>query len=106
MNCRIMRLIVFFDLPMITNKDLAEYRNFRRFLIKNGFIMMQESIYSRLVLNKNSGDLLKKQIYKNLPKNGLIQLLQITEKQYASIEYLRGETKSNVVDSNDRVVML
>ena len=91
---------------MITNKDLAEYRNFRRFLIKNGFIMMQESIYSRLVLNNNSGNLLKKQIYKNLPSSGLVQLLQVTEKQYASIEYLRGESKSNIIDSNDRVVTL
>ena len=101
-----MRLIVFFDLPMITNKDLAEYRNFRRFLIKNGFIMMQESIYSRLVLNNNSGNLLKKQIYKNLPSSGLVQLFQVTEKQYASNEYLRAESKSNIIDSNDRVVTL
>lgn len=68
--------------------------------------MMQESIYSRLVLNNNSGNLLKKQIYKNLPSSGLVQLLQVTEKQYASIEYLRGESKSNIIDSNDRVVTL
>lgn len=101
-----MRLIVFFDLPMNTNKDLVEYRNFRRFLLKNGFIMMQESVYSRLVLNNNSSSLLKKQIIKNLPKGGLIQLLQITEKQFASIEYLRGKSRSNVIDSNERIIML
>ncbi len=101
-----MRLIVFFDLPMVTNKDLAEYRNFRRFLIKNGFIMMQESVYSRLVLNNNSSNLLKKQIYKNLPDRGLIQLLQVTEKQYASIEYLKGKSKSNIIQTNDRVITL
>ena len=44
-----MRLILFFDLPSVDSKDLVEYRNFRRFLIKNGFIMMQESVYSKLV---------------------------------------------------------
>lgn len=106
MSCRIMRLIVFFDLPMTINKDLAEYRNFRRFLLKNGFIMLQESVYSRLVLNNNSSALLKKQIYKNLPNEGLIQMLQITEKQFASIEYLRGKSNSNVIDSNERIIML
>ena len=106
MSCRIMRLIVFFDLPMTTNKDLAEYRNFRRFLLKNGFIMLQESVYSRLVLNNNSSALQKKQIYKNLPNEGLIQMLQITEKQFASIEYLRGKSNSNVIDSNERIIML
>ena len=55
-----MRLIVFFDLPTQTDKDLIEYRKFRNFLIKNGFIMMQKSVYSKLVLNNNSLNLLKK----------------------------------------------
>ena len=68
-----MRLIVFFDLPTQTDKDLIEYRKFRNFLIKNGFIMMQKSVYSKLVLNNNSSNLLKKQVYKNIPKDGLVQ---------------------------------
>ena len=106
MNCRIMRMIIFFDLPTITSKDLKNYRNFRRFLIKNGFIMMQESVYSRLVLNNNSAQLLKKQIYKNLPDTGLIQLLQVTEKQFANIEYMRGKSQSKVLDSNERIVII
>lgn len=101
-----MRLIVFFDLPMITKKDLAEYRAFRKFLIRNGFIMMQQSVYSRLIVNSSSSALLKKQIKKNLPKDGLIQLLQITEKQFTSIEYLKGECKSNVITSMERIIEL
>ncbi len=101
-----MRLLIFFDLPTTTNQNLTEYRNFRRFLLKNGFVMMQESVYSRLVLNNNSSNLLKKQIYKNLPKEGIIQLLQITEKQFASMEYLRGEAQTKVVDSNKRIIII
>ncbi len=101
-----MRLIIFFDLPTLTNKDLCEYRAFRKFLIKNGFIMMQESVYSRLILNNVSSNLLKKQIYKNLPRGGIIQMLQITEKQFAGIEYLRGKPQTRVVDSNERVINL
>lgn len=99
-----MRLLVFFDLPTLTDSDLTSYRNFRRFLLKNGFVMMQKSVYSRLVLNGNSSELLKNQIRKNLPRDGLIQLLQITEKQYASIEYLKGKSQSNVIDSNERII--
>ena len=75
-------------------------------IIKNGFIMMQESVYCKLVLNNNSSNLLKKQIYKNLPKSGLVQLLQITEKQFTSIEYLKGKSKSNIVDSEKRIIEL
>jgi len=101
-----MRLIVFFDLPMESNKDLTEYRLFRKFLIKNGFIMMQKSVYSRLVVNNVSSNLLKNLINKNLPQNGLVQLLQVTERQFSSIEYLVGERKSNIIESNERIIEL
>ena len=97
-------MIVFFDLPTQTDKDLIEYRKFRNFLIKNGFIMMQKSVYSKLVLNNNSSNLLKKQVYKNIPKDGLVQLLQITEKQYSSIEYLIGSSQNKIIDNNKRIL--
>lgn len=46
-----MRILLFFDLPNITLEDKKEYRNFRKFLIKEGFFMMQESVYCKLLLN-------------------------------------------------------
>lgn len=101
-----MRIIVFFDLPTTTHKNMVEYGRFRKFLIKNGFIMVQESIYSKLVINRSSLGLVKKKIKDNLPSSGNIQLLEITEKQYASIEYLRGESQKTIINSEDRVVEL
>lgn len=101
-----MRLILFFDLPMTTKKDINAYTHFRKFLIKNGFIMMQQSVYSRLVVNGNSAKLLREQIQKNLPKNGLIQLMQITEKQFSDIEYLCGKSQSKIIQTMERVVEL
>lgn len=106
MSNRIMRIVIFFDLPTITNKDLTEYRNFRKFLLTNGFIMMQESVYSKLVLNNNSSALLKKQIIKNLPHAGLVQMMQITEKQFANIEYLIGQSQTKIIDSEKRIITL
>lgn len=44
-----MRIMVFFDLPTITPANRKDYANFRKYLIKNGFIMMQESVYSKLL---------------------------------------------------------
>lgn len=99
-----MRIIICFDLPTITYKDMVNYRRFRKFLIKNGFVMMQESIYSKLVINRNSLALVKKHIIDNLPSNGNIQLIEITEKQFSNIEYLRGNAQKHVVDSDDRVI--
>lgn len=46
-----MRLLIFFDLPVETSKDRKEYTRFHKFLIKSGFIMMQKSVYSKLVIN-------------------------------------------------------
>lgn len=101
-----MRILVFFDLPTITQKDLVEYRTFRRFLIKSGFIMMQESVYSKLAVNASSCELIKKQLYKNLPNSGLVQLLVVTEKQFTEIEYLRGKGQSKILQSNERIIKL
>ena len=42
MNLRVMRVIVFFDLPITTIQGIRAYTKFRRFLLKDGFIMMQE----------------------------------------------------------------
>lgn len=95
-----------FDLPTTTQKNLVEYARFRKFLIKNGFIMLQESIYSKLVINRSSLSLVKKKIKDNLPSSGNVQLLEITEKQYASIEYLRGESQKKIINSEERVVEL
>ena len=101
-----MRLIVFFDLPMITNKDLAEYRNFRRFLIKNGFIMMQESIYCKLVLNQTAGNTVQNGVRMHKPPKGLVQMMSITEKQFGDIEYIVGDAHTEIINSTERYIEL
>ena len=63
-----MRVIVFFDLPTQTLEDKREYRKFRKFLIKKGFLMMQESVYCRLVLNQTVASAVVTAIKNNKPK--------------------------------------
>ena len=98
--------MVFFDLPTLTDTDRREYRRFRKLLIKNGFVMMQESVYTRMVLNqtvqKSVVDLLKK----NKPKDGLVQALVITEKQFTNTVNISGMFSSDIVDSDERLVVL
>ena len=101
-----MRIIVFFDLPTITLEDKRDYRDFRKFLIKKGFLMMQESVYCKLVLNQTVASSVLSSIRKPKPKSGLVQMIMVTEKQFAMMEYLCGEKRSNVVDSDDRLVIL
>jgi CRISPR-associated protein Cas2 len=83
-----MRILVFFDLPTETAKDRKNYSEFRKFLIKEGFIMMQESVYAKLVLNNSITNSIKDKISKNKPQKGIVQMLIITEKQFNSMEYI------------------
>lgn len=79
-----------FDLPVITDKERKIATNFRKFLLDDGYIMMQFSIYSRIC--KNNDDLQKhiNRLKIHSPKNGNIRMLQITEKQYSNIIMFAG----------------
>ena len=106
MRDRIVRTIVFFDLPNIYAKDKRNYLKFREYLLSEGFIMMQESVYSKLVLNNNQSELLISRIRRSAPKKGLIQVLTITEQQYSKIEYIIGESNSKIINNEDRLIVL
>lgn len=101
-----MRVILFFDLPTETLEDKREYRNFRKFLIKKGFLMMQESVYCKLALNQTVASAVVSAVKNNKPKDGLVQLLVVTEKQFAKMEYICGERTSSIIDSDDKLVIL
>lgn len=106
MRDRVMRTIVFFDLPNIYYKDKRNYQLFHKFLINEGYIMLQESVYSKLALNLQQAEFNINKIRKNAPSKGLIQVLNVTEKQYVDIEYIIGKSNSNVIDNEDRLVVL
>lgn len=101
-----MRTIVFFDLPNIYSSDKRNYLKFRKFLLSEGFVMLQESVYSKMILNSSQSKFLMDRIRKNAPKKGIIQVLTITEKQYAQIEYVIGNTNTKIINSEDRLVVL
>ena len=102
-----MRLVVFFDLPVATASQRKSYRIFRKFLIKDGYFMLQESVYSKMVLDGALADSAICRLRKNRPPCGLVQVLRVTEKQYAGMVEITGKRKeSHVLDSADRLLVL
>ena len=101
-----MRVLVFFDLPVITEENRRAYRKFRKFLLKNGFLMLQESVYCKLALNSTAVRTIVDNVHKNKPEEGLIQLLSVTEKQYAKMDIIIGNIKNEGLDSDERLVIL
>lgn len=101
-----MRLLVFFDLPVVTAENRRDYNRFRRFLIKNGFIMMQESVYCKMAINQTAANSVLSNIKNNRPPEGLVQVLSVTEKQFEKMEFITGSFESDVIDNDERLVIL
>ena len=101
-----MRVLVFFDLPVTTSENRRAYSKFRKFLLKNGFMMLQESVYCKLALNGTAVNAIVDNVHKNKPEEGLVQLLTVTEKQYSKMDVIIGEMKSEVLNSDERLVVL
>ena len=95
-----------FDLPVVTVQDRRNYRKFKKFLDKEGFTMLEESVYCRMVPSGGPLAAVRSACRKNRPPRGLVLLLPITEKQFNNIEYLTGGYYSQVVISSDPVVVL
>lgn len=95
-----------FDLPTETSKQRKQYRQFRKKLINEGFIMIQYSVYVRVCTTKSAAEFLEKRIKDFLPDEGIIQSLVLTEKQYSDMHFLRGKMIEEVRNSSKRTVIL
>ncbi len=101
-----MRILVMFDLPVETAAQRKEYRKFRKYLITKGFLMLQESNYCKLVPNSFAGEGVIDGLRCNKPPEGSVQILKVTEKQFAKMEYLVGEKNDKVINDDRRLIVL
>lgn len=87
---RYMRLLVFFDLPMVSRAERKAYTIFRRFLMNDGYDMIQFSIYGRILNGNDAENKHMKRLVNNLPPAGSVRCLSVTEKQFAGMKLLVG----------------
>ena len=87
---KLMRMIVFFDLPVKTKPQRKVATQFRNFLLKDGYFMVQFSVYCRICNGNDDVEKHKKRIRINKPENGSVRLLVVTEKQYERMELIIG----------------
>lgn len=104
---RYMRLFVFFDLPIETAQQRKEYSLFHRCLVKEGYLMMQKSVYVKLVTNDGAAGAAVMRLRKHRPPEGLVQVLKVTEKQFATMEYVTGNREAyDEVDTMEEFLVL
>ena len=87
---RHMRMLVMFDLPVVTRAERRAYTVFRRFLLNDGYDMIQFSVYGRILNGNDAENKHMKRLIDNLPPEGSVRCLSVTEKQYASTKLLVG----------------
>lgn len=85
-----MYLIVYFDLPVKTKKDRKEYALFRKVLLRNGFKMMQYSVYSRYCVDNRTVERFQKIVRDELPPKGNVKMMAVTSRIYEKIESFVG----------------
>jgi len=90
---RAMWVIVFFDLPTETAEARKKYARFRKKLLKDGFTMMQFSVYIRHCASRENADVHARKIQYALPSEGIVSILSITDKQFGEIKNFWGKKR-------------
>ena len=88
-----MRVIVFFDLPVKSKAERSAATRFRNDLIKDGFYMVQFSVYARLCNGVDSAVMHVERLRYYAPNTGSVRCMIVTEKQYASMKIVVGQKK-------------
>ena len=96
---RVMWLFVFFDLPVTTKKERKSAAQFRKTLEKDGFTMMQYSVYIRHCPSKENRDVHVKRIKAAVPAVGMVSILSVTDKQYGDIVNIWGTTEKKLLET-------
>ncbi|MDR2841179.1 MAG: CRISPR-associated endonuclease Cas2 [Paludibacter sp.] len=93
---RIMWVLVLFDLPTETKKEVKAATDFRKKLMQDGFIMFQFSIYLRHCASRENADVHIKRVKTLLPEKGHVGILCVTDKQWGTMELFYGKKEKTV----------
>lgn len=93
---KIMWVIVLFDLPTDTKACIKDYTKFRKFLLEDGFKMMQYSVYMRHSSSEENAQVHSKRVKAWLPPDGEVRIIKITDKQFGKIEVFYGKKRKPI----------
>ncbi len=93
---RILWILVFFDLPVVTKKERRIATRFRKDIMADGFSMFQFSMYLRHCPSRENAETHIKRVKRILPEKGHIGIMTITDKQFASMEVFLGKKESDL----------
>lgn len=103
---RFVWLMVFFDLPVRTKPQRRRATRFRQFLKKDGYIMLQLSVYARVCRGQDAVEKHIRRVRTSLPKEGSVRALQVTDRQYGRMELMLGTAPKTEEVGTSQMVLL
>jgi len=100
-----MWLMTMFDLPTISKEEKKEYTRFRKYLLREGFIQLQYSVYAKFLASRENSRKYYRYIQEIVPPGGYVRLLMVTDKQFGDMVSLYG-TKIKEVEHTPEQLLL
>ena len=100
-----MWLMVMFDLPTVSKEEKREYSRFRKYLLGEGFIQMQYSVYAKYCASRENTQKYFRSIKYIIPPGGYVRLLMITDKQFGEMVSLYGKTVEEVEKKPEQLLL-
>lgn len=93
-----MWLFAMFDLPVDKPELRREYSQFRKSLLKEGFSMLQYSVYVHYVRSEESEEVFRRKVFRELPSHGQVRLVSVTDRQFEKMEVYVGKKREPAED--------
>ncbi len=90
-----MWVLTMFDLPVDTKKARKAYSQFRKFLIKDGFNMLQFSVYGRHCPSEENANVHIQRISQSVPPDGEVRIITLTDKQFERMRIFWGKMRKS-----------
>ena len=94
--------LLMYDMPMQTDIEILEYKNFRKKLIEKGYYQLQKSVYIVRSKTKEKIELAEKQLTMLAPNNSSIRSIILTEDQFQKMKVISGDTTLGEKILNDK----
>lgn len=98
-----MWVLAMFDLPTDTREARKAYAEFRKSLLKDGFTMLQFSVYARHCPSEENAEVHMERVRNFLPDDGEVRLLTVTDAQFGRMQVYYGRIRGATEKAPEQV---
>ena len=100
-----MWLFAMFDLPVDDKEKRRDYTQFRKELLREGFVMLQFSVYARFCGSEERTEVFRKKLKRVLPPEGQVRLMAVTDHQFGKMEVFFGKKRHAAEDIPEQIML-